>query len=75
MKSFIFLDITPSSPVETACFLLVSCSVYSSFLKMEAAPSSETSVDLYWTTRRYILCVSNLNYYVMSKIVIGEACE
>jgi hypothetical protein len=33
---------------------LVSCLVYSSTLKMEATCSSETSVDLQWTTRRYI---------------------
>jgi hypothetical protein len=35
-----------------ACFMLVSCSAYSSTLKMEATCSSETSVDFRRTTRR-----------------------
>jgi hypothetical protein len=35
-------------------FRLVSCSDYSSTLKMEAVCSSETSVDFQRTTRRYI---------------------
>jgi hypothetical protein len=35
-------------------FTLVSCSAYSSILKMEAGCSSGTSVDVQWTTRRYI---------------------
>jgi hypothetical protein len=37
-----------------ACFMIISCLAYSSTLKMEAVCSSETSVDLHWTTRRYI---------------------
>jgi hypothetical protein len=35
-------------------FTLVSCSSYSTNLKMDAIYSSETSVDFYWTTRRNI---------------------
>jgi hypothetical protein len=35
-------------------FTLVSCSAYSSTLKMEAISSPETSVDIRQTTRRYI---------------------
>jgi hypothetical protein len=35
-------------------FKLVSCSAYTSTLKMEAICSSETLVNIYWTTRRYI---------------------
>jgi hypothetical protein len=66
MNGFIFLDITPSSPLKvnrrfggTYClhpqgFTLVSYSAYSSTLKMEATCSSETSVDFQLTTRRYI---------------------
>jgi hypothetical protein len=34
-------------------FTLVSCSAYSSTLKMEVPCSSETSVDFQWSTRRY----------------------
>jgi hypothetical protein len=41
-------------------FTLVSCSVYSSTLKMEAIYSSETSVDFQRTTLRYIREVSIL---------------
>jgi hypothetical protein len=37
-----------------ASFMLFYCFVYYSTLKMEATYSSETSVDLQWTTRRYI---------------------
>jgi hypothetical protein len=47
IKRTIFLDITPA-------FALVSCSTYSSTLKMEAICYSETSVDFRQTTRRYI---------------------
>jgi hypothetical protein len=68
MKSSICLDITPSTPVEAACFLIVSCLTYSSSLKMEAALSSETPVDFYRTTWRYILCVSNLNIMLCLKL-------
>jgi hypothetical protein len=41
-------------------FTLVSCSAYSSTLKMEAICSSETSVDFQRTTRRYIPEDSNI---------------
>jgi hypothetical protein len=34
--------------------MLVSCSAYSSTLKMQTKSYSETSVDFQWTTRRYI---------------------
>jgi hypothetical protein len=40
--------------VLAACFMLVSCSTYSSTLKMEEIYWSETSVDFHQTTRRYI---------------------
>jgi hypothetical protein len=36
------------------CFILVSCSAYSSTLKMKATSSSETLVHSQRTTRRYI---------------------
>jgi hypothetical protein len=42
-------------------FKFVSCSAYSSTLKMEAICSSETSVDFQRTTRRYIPGDSTLN--------------
>jgi hypothetical protein len=35
-------------------FTLVSCSAYSSTMKIEATCFSETSVDFQWTTRHYI---------------------
>jgi hypothetical protein len=35
-------------------FMLITCLVYSSTLKMEATCSLETSVDFQWTTPRYI---------------------
>jgi hypothetical protein len=37
-----------------ACFMLVSCLVYSSTMELEATRSSETSVDFRRTRRRYI---------------------
>jgi hypothetical protein len=37
-----------------ACFTQVYCLVYFSILKMEATCSTETSIDLQRTTRRYI---------------------
>jgi hypothetical protein len=62
MKSSIFLDIMPCSPLKVGrrfggsppAFTLLSCSVYSSTLKMEAICSSETSVDFQRNTQRYI---------------------
>jgi hypothetical protein len=68
-KSPIFWDITPYSPLKgirdfgehvssrlfSACFVLVSCLTYSATLKMEAACTSETSVDILLNTRHYIL--------------------
>jgi hypothetical protein len=68
LKSYIFLDITPCSPVKVirrfggayglhlADFLpdvLVSILAYPSTLKMETMRSSETLVDFHRTTRRY----------------------
>jgi hypothetical protein len=38
----------------TPAFMMISCSDYSSTLKMENIYSSETSVDFQQTTRRYI---------------------
>jgi hypothetical protein len=46
---------------EPSAFTLVSCSAYSSTLKIEAAYSSETSVDFQRTARRYILEDRSLN--------------
>jgi hypothetical protein len=81
IKSTIFWDITPCSPLGVnrrfggtsrlhlqhrrtsrararfcfpPAFAMVSCSAYSSTLKMEAIISSETLVDTQRTTRRYI---------------------
>jgi hypothetical protein len=59
MKSTIFWDITPCSPLKVKlclplAFTLVSCSAYSSTLKMLAICSSETVIDFQRTTRRYI---------------------
>jgi hypothetical protein len=65
MKSTIFWDITPCSPLSVsrrfggtlcfpAVFTRVSCPAYFSNLKMGAICSSETSVDIQRTTRRYI---------------------
>jgi hypothetical protein len=44
-------------------FKLVSCSVYSSTMKMEAIRSSETLVDFQRTTQRYIPGDSNFHNY------------
>jgi hypothetical protein len=47
-----------------ACFLLVACLFYSSFLKMEAVRSSENSKDFYQTTWRHILESSSFHNYI-----------
>jgi hypothetical protein len=64
MKSTVFWDIKPCSPLKvnrlSPAVMLVSCSAYSSTLKMEMICSSETLVDLQWTTRGYIPEVGNL---------------
>jgi hypothetical protein len=68
IKSNACWDITLPSPLkvnrEELCLppasTLVSCSAYSSILKMEAIYSSETSVDFQRTTRCNILEASNL---------------
>jgi hypothetical protein len=67
MKSSIFWDITPCSPLKAdrlfggiyrlhlqQAFTLVSYLAYSSTLKMEAICSSEISVGFQRTTRRYL---------------------
>jgi hypothetical protein len=71
MKSTIFWDITPCSPLKIngrfggtyrlhlqlylpSAFTLVSCSAYFSTMKMEAACSSQTSINFQRNTRRYI---------------------
>jgi hypothetical protein len=66
MKSSVFLDITPCSPVKIsgrfrvkfllfpACFVLVPWLAYSSAVKMVAACPSETSDDFHRTARRHI---------------------
>jgi hypothetical protein len=81
IKSYIFCEITPWSPLKvnrrfrwicqvrnphnadkSACFTPVSCLAFSSTLKLEAAHSSETSVDFQLSTR-YVLLYSLLNLY------------
>jgi hypothetical protein len=58
MKSTIFWDIMPCSLLKVnlspLAFTLVSCSAYSSTLKMEAICCSKMSVDFQWTTQCYI---------------------
>jgi hypothetical protein len=70
LKSTMFRDITPCSPLKvnrhfggtyyyaepclSPAFGLVSCSAYSSTLKMEAICTSDTSVDFQRTTRHCI---------------------
>jgi hypothetical protein len=69
MKDTIFWDITPRSPLKVnrsfggtfrlrallvTCFILRSCSAYSSTLNIEATCSSETSVYFQRTIPRYI---------------------
>jgi hypothetical protein len=43
-----------NSKLLSACFMLVSCLVYSSTLKIEAACPSETLIDFQLTTRHFI---------------------
>jgi hypothetical protein len=54
MKSTIFWVMTPCSllnkQAEPPAFMLVSCSAYSSTLKVEAVCSSKTLIDFQWTT-------------------------
>jgi hypothetical protein len=54
MKSSLFWDIRRAVLCLPPASTLVSCSVYSSTLKIEEIYSSETSVDFQRTTRRYI---------------------
>jgi hypothetical protein len=56
MKSSIFWDIKPHSPlkIKPSDFTLVSCSAYFPTLKMEEKFSSETSVDFQRATLRYV---------------------
>jgi hypothetical protein len=66
VKCPILCDITTCSPIRInrrfgarwlslpSAFMLVSCFVYSSTLKMRVTCSSETSVDFHRTTRLYI---------------------
>jgi hypothetical protein len=53
LKSIIFWDMTPCSPLLATC-LLAGLLNYSSTLKMEAIRSSETSGAIQRTTRRHI---------------------
>jgi hypothetical protein len=82
MKSTIFWDRTQCSPLKInqrfggtyclhlLCFppslTLISCSAYSSALKMEAIFSSETSVEFQRTTRRYIPKIDLFGFYFVS---------
>jgi hypothetical protein len=83
IKSTIFWDITPYSPLKVnwcfgAAFMLVFCSTYSSALKMEAICFSETSVDFWRTTWCYIPgdstlhnhCCENLKSYLLISYTI-----
>jgi hypothetical protein len=63
-------------------FTLVSCSAYSSTLKIEAICSSETSVDFQQTTRRYIpedstlhnhRCENLKSYIIFSVRIISQS--
>jgi hypothetical protein len=60
VKSSVFWDMTPCSLLKgnrcllAICFMLISCLVYSSALKMEATCSSEASTEFQRTTWRYI---------------------
>jgi hypothetical protein len=96
MKCSIFWDIMPCSPLKVnrrfeehvafwfpPAFTLVSCSAYSSTLKMEAC-SSETSAEFQRTTRCYILedkiiCMSLLKLAAAShnqtSVHYGQQCE
>jgi hypothetical protein len=64
-------------------FTLVSCSTYSSILKMEAIFSSETSVGYEQTTQRYIPEDStlynhryeNLRSYVRVSLIKLQICK
>jgi hypothetical protein len=68
MKNTVFCDITLCLPL---AFTLVSCSAYSSTLKMEATCSSETSNDFQRITRRYIPEDSTLHGSYDTEIGIG----
>jgi hypothetical protein len=48
-----------------ACFLLVACLVYSSFLKMGAVCSSENPEDFHQTTWSHILEGSYFHNYIL----------
>jgi hypothetical protein len=66
--------------VSVACYLLVSCLAYSWTLKIEVTFSSERSINVEWTTRRYILEVRtfhildchDLRYYEMLTYFLPE---
>jgi hypothetical protein len=49
--------------LHSACFMLVVCLAYSSAPKMEVTHSSETSVGLHLTARRYMSEDENLTSY------------
>jgi hypothetical protein len=55
-------------------FTLVSCSAYSSTLKMEAICSCETSVDFQRNTRRYIPKDSTLHNHRCENLKSYTAC-
>jgi hypothetical protein len=54
MRRSVLWDMAPCTPLLANSFILVSCLVYSSTLKMEAIFSSKTEVDFQRSTRRYI---------------------
>jgi hypothetical protein len=53
LAGYIAMHSAECLPPLATCFMLVSCLAYSLTLKMEAAYSSENSVDFQRTTRRY----------------------
>jgi hypothetical protein len=79
MKSSIFWDITACSPLKVnrrfclpPSFTLVSCSAHST-LKIEVICSSETSIDLQQTIRRFVPEDSTLQETYLFRNMIGAA--
>jgi hypothetical protein len=54
--------------------MLSSCSAYYSTLMMEATFFTETSADIQWTTRDYILEARTLDSLLVYSLIISIAC-
>jgi hypothetical protein len=52
------------------CFMLVSCSAYTSTLKMEAICPAEMLVEFQWTTQRYITGDRSLRVFCCLKLLL-----